>query len=418
MRRQAVSMPPDWLADPALRPLWQVAAARLERRALEPGGAVVLDGLDRAARHALGALLGRPVVSAKVRVDLAQLDSLLRARSGVGGLCAVAEAALGRRLRDLAAERDAASRARAEPFVAARAWLDTHPGVAPTAWPDEFLAAVRRSGLLTRTPDASRVLVQACEVLAALTGSTETISRTELAVRYTGDAHGLDDGRPPAQVVLRGLAVAAGVDPPSAAAARRALWERYGVAVDAVSATCLVLGLRPPAEGPAARRLRMAADDGDPVHLTRWDLRRGSLAVAAGTGVLVCENPRVLEAFAERHGGRFAVVCVAGEPNIVTVDLLRALAGGGAVLRYHGDFDWPGIAIANRLRSTVGAEPWLMTAADYLRAVGPFGPLLLGRRVEPSWESELGREMDRQETAVHEEAVIEQLLRESPPCGR
>jgi uncharacterized protein (TIGR02679 family) len=401
---------PDWLADPALQRLWHAAAARLERRALEPGGAVVLDGLDRSTRHALGPLLGRTVVSTKVRVDLAELDALLRARSGVGGLRAVVEAALGRRLRDREGERDAAARTRAEPFVAARAWLDAHPAVAAAAWPDEFLAVVRRSGLLTRTPEPSRVLVQVLEIVAALLRSSATASRTQLAARHTGDAHALDDGRPLAQAVLRGLAIAAGVDPPSGAAARRVLWERYGVAVDAVSATCLVLGLRPVSDGPAVARLRAAADDGDPVHLTRWDLRRGAPIVAAGTPVLVCENPRVLEAFAEAYGGRFAVVCAGGEPNGVTLDVLLALAQGGAALRYHGDFDWPGVAIANRLSSMAGARPWLMTATDYLRAVAPFGPPLCGRPIEPVWDPELGRTMESRGVAVHEEAVIEQLL--------
>jgi len=229
-------------------------------------------------------------------------------------------------------------------------------------------------------------------------------------VQQAGDAHALDDGRPLGQCVLRGLAIAAGVAPPYGASARRALWERFGVAVDCVSSTCLVLGLRPQAGGPGASRLRMAADSGDPVHLTAWDIRRCSPAVAARTPVLVCENPRVLEAFAERHGGRFAVVCVAGEPNLVTLDVLRALGDGGAALRYHGDFDWPGIAIANRLRATVGIEPWHMSAADYRPAVRAGGPPLIGRPVAASWDSELGQAMREHDVAVHEEAVLGDLL--------
>ena len=100
-------------------------------------------------------------------------------------------------------------------------------------------------------------------------------------------------------------------------------------------------------------RLSVAAEVGDPVHITPWDLARSELVVAAGLVVLVCENPAVLEAAAQSCGGSVAVVCTSGMPSLVAMDLLRRLAGAGALLRYHGDFDWPGIAIANRLVAMV-----------------------------------------------------------------
>jgi uncharacterized protein (TIGR02679 family) len=56
-------------------------------------------------------------------------------------------------------------------------------------------------------------------------------------------------------------------------------------------------------------------------------------------------------------------VCTSGQPALVVLDVLAALRG--AELRYHGDFDWPGIAIAHRLIATAGVQPWRMTAADY-----------------------------------------------------
>jgi uncharacterized protein (TIGR02679 family) len=231
----------------------------------------------------------------------------------------------------------------------------------------------------------------------------------ELAARLIGNAHALDDGTPLAQVVLRALACAGGVDVPVGVAARRALWERYGVSADSVSATCLTLGLRPVADGARERRLRAAAAAGDPVHLTRWDVRRTALALEPGSTVLVCENPHVLEAFAGQGGGAF-LVCVAGEPNLVALDVLTALRSGGADLLYHGDFDWPGIAIANRLIATVGVEPWLMSAADYRPAARVDGPRLVGAPVEPSWDPALRAAMERLGVAVHEEAVLDALL--------
>jgi uncharacterized protein (TIGR02679 family) len=105
-------------------------------------------------------------------------------------------------------------------------------------------------------------------------------------------------------------------------------------------------------------------------------------------------------------------VCTAGEPNLVTLDVLRALRDGGADLRYHGDFDWPGIAIANRLVRTLDVRPWRMTAADYRSAVGklPDRLELTGVPVSPDWAPDLGSAMTELGTAVHEESVLETLV--------
>jgi uncharacterized protein (TIGR02679 family) len=147
---------------------------------------------------------------------------------------------------------------------------------------------------------------------------------------------------------------------------------------------------------------------GDPVHVTRRDLRRHLLEVPAGTRVLVVENPRVLEAAADAELD-VAVVCGNGNPNTVTTDVLRALADCRAVLRYHGDFDWPGVAIANRLVAAAGVVPWAMSAADYLAA--PEGSPLRGAVVQVAWDPQLTMAMATRGVAVHEEACLPELLR-------
>jgi hypothetical protein len=440
-----------WVHDPALARVWQVLRSRLEERGLRPEGRVVLTGLDRAERHAAAALLGRPITAGRCTIDLAVLDAALVARSGIGGLPAVLEAVTGRPLRDRPAERARHAAARSAPIALARELL---PGV---PWREEWLDGVRRAGLLTRARDAPGAVRSAVAVLARLgavtapegappdiggpdhggehgagpdtaggapgtparpspraggVSSRPTVSRsprpnwsrTDLAAAVTGESHALDDGRTVTALVLRALAARRGEPPPVGPAARRELWEGAGVRVDAVSTTCLVLGLRA-SGGALARRLALAADEGDPVHLTAWDLRRVGLAVPPR--VLVCENPRVLEAVAERHGGRYPVVCTSGRPVLVVLDVLRALSG--ATLRYHGDFDWPGVAIANRLVTDVGVHPWRMDVDDYTAAVGPGLPLA-GDPVEPSWDAELGAAMRHHGTAVHEEAVLHDLL--------
>jgi uncharacterized protein (TIGR02679 family) len=391
-----MSQLPDWLTDPALKPVWHRVAQALEQRGLTPVGRVEVANLDRASRHAVAGILGRRVLTDRVRLDLVELDRILRDRSGIGGLRAVVEAVRGERLTDKAALRSARNAAREAPFAAARAWLAAHPELS-LRWADEWLADLRRTGYLSRRHDPVGLVERALDILAdrfRSTGSAGTVSRGDLAARMCGDAHALDDDRPLSHLVLRGVATAYGVAPPASAAERRALWERIGVQVDAVSSTCLTFGIR-----------------GGLAHLTPWDLRLSPVLIPPGTPVLVCENPRVLEAFAERRP-EVVVVCTSGEPNLVTLDVLRALRDHGADLRYHGDFDWPGIAIANRLVRTLDVRPWRMTAADYRSAVEmlPDRLELTGVPVRPDWDDELGRAMSDLRTAVHEESVLECLV--------
>jgi hypothetical protein len=70
----------------------------------------------------------------------------------------------------------------------------------------------------------------------------------ELASTVTGTAHGLDDGKLAAALVLRAIAEAAGEPTPSSPSERRALWETVGVTKDQVSGTVMAWGLRPPGE--------------------------------------------------------------------------------------------------------------------------------------------------------------------------
>lgn len=358
---------PAWLADPALLPVWQRLRGPLERGART----TALRGLDRAARHALSALLGR-TVTGDVRVALADLERV----AGMP-LVAVVEAVTGP-LRDRRAEREV----RQQP-------LDLLAAVDP-GW----AAAVRASGVLTGLTDALDVARTAVEVRRQLPGPVRL--RTELAAEVTGDAHALDDGRPLAAVVLRGLHPG---PLPTSAAGRRALWEQAGVLGDTVSTSVLTVGLRPLARSWVSE----AADRGDPVHLTEWHLRRLDLRVAGP--VLVVENPSVLEAFVVARGGRSAVVCTSGWPAPVAVSLLQRLH---APLAYHGDFDWPGVRIAGWLAQQTGVTPWRMSRTDYWAAPG--GEPLSGTPAPTPWDPGLADAMAERGSSVHEEQVVAGLL--------
>jgi uncharacterized protein (TIGR02679 family) len=393
-------MTASWLDDPALGRVWNVLRERLEARGLRVEGRVVLHGLGREERHAVAGLLGRSVIRERVSVDLAALDADLEARSGIGGLLAVVEHATGAPLRDRPSDRARHAARRDAPMELARTLLEGEP------WLEDWLHDVRRAGLLSRATDATAAVRTAAAALARLPG--RELSRTELAVAAGGHAHALDDGSTAAALVLRALAAQTGEPVPTTASGRRDLWERSGVRVDLVSTTCLTLGLRGRA-GPVAARLDLAADAGDPVHLTPWDLRRSTLRIP--DTVLVCENPRVLEAVAER-GSHTPVVCTSGQPALVVLDVLTALQG--AELRYHGDFDWPGVAIAHRLIAAAGVTPWRMGATDYERGLAGATLPLVGAPVDPVWDAELGAAMRHHGVAVHEEAVLPHLLDDIP----
>ena len=196
--------PTSWLADPALTRIWQVLRERLEGRGLRAEGRVVLSGLSREERHAVSALVGRPVTRATLVLSLADLDTTLAERSGIGGLQAVLELVTGHALVDRAARRAQRAAGREAPFTLARELVGDAP------WGEAWLDGVRRSGVLARTADPAAAVRRAVETLARLPTS---IARTELAVAVGGGAHALDDGSTVAALVLRALAARLGANP-------------------------------------------------------------------------------------------------------------------------------------------------------------------------------------------------------------
>jgi len=222
-------------------------------------------------------------------------------------------------------------------------------------------------------------------------------------------------------VVLRGLALALTGSPdlPAGAADRRALWDAAG---DTVATTVLTCGLRPNDDEWLNHRAEIGAE----THLTFREVRRLAPLRLPPQTVYVCENPRVLEAILD-GGARAAVVCTMGNPTTVTLALLDAITASGEVqLAYHGDFDWPGIAIADRiLRRYPAARPWQFAAAHYREAVEqatergtPRRPLA-GRATATPWDPALAEAMRELDVSIHEEALIESLLRDlQNPAGR
>ncbi|WP_239155555.1 DUF2399 domain-containing protein [Streptomyces sp. SID14446] len=193
------------------------------------------------------------------------------------------------------------------------------------------------------------------------------------------------------------------------------MWRRASVTPDEVSSTVLTYGLRPRGDTWQETALRGRAEYHLETHLTLHELRILQLELPPHTRVHVCENPRVVEAAADA-GCTAPLICTSGSATTVVLTLLDALAATGCVLAYHGDFDWPGIALANRMMQRYGAEPWRMGAGDYeylatraeLQRVPPLP--LTGMLVEATWDAELAPAMDVLGIALHEEAALDLLL--------
>ncbi len=399
---------------PALARLWDAAADRLQRNGLRAAGVITLDGLAREERHALSGLIGRHLVGDRARVDMAALDERLRSTGSAPGLVAAVEARRGP-LVDYKGERAAAVERRSALWAAARQELTTK-GLVGQPWVEAWLESIRT--VVGRVPAirAEAVLRRAVGGMARLPWSAgPRIGRTEFASAIAGSSHALDDGSVLGALILRAIAAVLDVPAPSSAVERRSLWEQAGVQSDEVSTTVLTLGLRP--AGPSAVAMAIAArsDAECESHLTLRDLRRLDRLVSRGTGVWVCENPRVLEA-AMDAGTRAVMVCTAGNPVVAVTMLLDQLSADGARLRYRGDFDWPGVAIANRVVGRYGAEPWRMRTSDYEAALATAGagivelPTLTGTPVGASWDATLAPAMTRAGRAVHEELIIEHLV--------
>jgi uncharacterized protein (TIGR02679 family) len=408
-----------YLSTPALAQVWAAARARLERNGLVVTGTLTLD-LDDAAAERLSGLLGRPVgPGTGRRVKLAELDGALRRSAAGQGLITVLELLDGRPLIDRAAARQDAQAQWTQVWQELDAALAAS-GLAEAAWVPEWISELRRIGVLTRagTEAAARALNQAVAALRILFESTTAPPTSwelaALASRVTGDSHGLDDNSLASAVLLRAAAHALGVRIPESTADRRDLWQTLGVATDSVSGTVLAWQLRPPGTDRWSQMTCDRAELGLVSHLTLHELdRAGPIQFAAdGQTVSVCENPQVLQAAAHART-QTPLLCLSGNPATVGTRVLRALIAAGNPVRYHGDFDWPGVAIAGRIIA-LSALPWRMSAADYRKAVNSLDPdhavALTGAEVATPWDPALTTAMSTRGLAVHEESVLADLL--------
>jgi uncharacterized protein (TIGR02679 family) len=374
------------------------------RRKLERGeplaGRIILTNPAPAQRDAVSRLFGKPVpFGSIVTVKLSELDGLLRH----GEICASLREAvegLAGPIRNL----------REEQLMLEEQWHRLFDEARDHAGHDARLKVwidrLERDGSLRRLggdpAPAEKLLESAMAIARRLPANGIPIA--ELAAISTGDSHALDAGRPLASLVLQLVSDSEIED-------RRDTWASLGVLCDELSVPVLTLNLISCSDGMTARALCLHAEAGEPYRLsTRQLLREMPAFDAAKHGTIyVCENPTVVAAAASRLGPKSApIVCTEGQPRTACRLLLKRLTDSGIALAYHGDFDWPGIQIANVIYRRHGFTPWRFSAADYRRESRTLP--LKGSPIEALWDADLSPAMIEAGHAIHEEQLLETLL--------
>jgi uncharacterized protein (TIGR02679 family) len=359
--------------------------------------------------EALASLMGRPLrYASSIQVDVEAIDRALR-RANIAVSLRAALQRLDGPIVHLASARDAA-RSRWSAVAAA----SRHTGLA------RYLGTATGLGVLKRLSQqdpivAARLRERADAVLARL--PAEGLPRAQLAAETLGDAHALDGGQPTATLVLAVWRQGDGSsdlyediigDDGHREGPARDVWARAGVLVNELARPVLFLNM--PTGGAD-----LAVASGEPSYASlRMLLRSPPSWAVAGRDVYLCENPNVIAIAADRLGARCApMACTDGMPAAAQRTLLAHLAKAGARLNYHGDFDWPGLRIANLVIGAYGARPWRLGAADYVSAVeaSPCRELRLsGLPVVAAWDAALAAAMLDRGVAIPEEGVVALLL--------
>ncbi len=407
------------LGGPALAGLRQRLRRHFERQGEQGAGRVLhLGQLEPAEREAIALLTGRPSGTARsARIDIAGIDAALR----TAGLCDSLRDALERL--DGAITNRAALRAAAE-FAWSAMMRQPERDPRLQGWLQTPAAGALLKRLARRDAAAAdTLLAQADAVLRRL--PAPGVTRAQLAAQALGNAHALDAGKPVATLVLaawrhgeatissRDVALEADLQVPADGEGQtsderaRDIWARAGVLVNELARPVLVLNLPMLAAELSA--------PGEPAYLSLRRLLREPPAWAVhGRPVYVCENPNLLAIAADRLGAGCApLVCTDGMPGAAQRTLLDQLASAGARLHYHGDFDWPGLQIANYVVRSWRAQPWRMSAPDYEAAVhgAPHTRRdLTASDLTATWDPQLAPAMCRHGLAIAEEAVAHGLI--------
>jgi uncharacterized protein (TIGR02679 family) len=371
------------LADPDLLPLWQAIADRLAQ-GQNPARIVRVRvrGLSAPGRAIVaGWLASDPITTgrpARLHTDPAgttaiPLPQVLR-RLGLAPdqLPALVARAVGP-IPDRAGQRRQAAQLRGDLWAHASRLLADTP---------RLLVRLRAAGVREHQAGELRTLIDALGRARARLPLPRPVPLARFALACAGRPHYFDLGDPGHGDKLVLLAAdLLQVSLPDTPAAERAVLARVGVLADRLSQTVLTLNIDAAGDGPTDRALRLARADRRPIHLTLHDLTAYPPTLRADESWLVVENSSVVDE-ALLRGVAFPVVCTAGALTAVDHVLLGLAQAARIPMRYAGDLDPGGVAVAETVRSRYGGQPCHMDAAT-LRAAARAGPLSVGPEGAP-----------------------------------
>jgi uncharacterized protein (TIGR02679 family) len=377
-----------------------------------PAAVTLSEVNDEERRHHARLLrLPNPSQASSLRYDLAKINGALEAMNIAASWEEIVSLICGlvpqHKLTDLATKQSweafwpqAGESLSVEPFPYCHEWFDS----------------LRRDGTLRRLSKSDAALAQRwfkeARVLLRSLPLLEELPLASVAAKYCGNSHAIDPNTALSSMVLRGLALRQKQPSPSRSDDRRELWAAFGVVCDELSAPVLTFNLGLNGNGLLCKLIEQADEGIQPLHLTTrllwstdWD------QIRSPSEVYVCENPTIVSLAANRFGKKCPpLICVNGEPKTASRILLRHLCKQGTRLNYHGDFDWPGIAIASRVFQELGASPWCYDEKAYLQAARYQGRTLIGTPVATPWSPNLSLAMQSVGIAYDEELLADELL--------
>jgi len=397
------------LLTPELAWFWHALAAAADRRGdphLTDGrGITVLAPQDPAQRAAAVSLIGGSTQAGQRRsVSLPTLAELVRRRGPSLTPGAVAAHAVRRPLAQRALDNTRRTGALQELADALRDRLRT----AALPQSADIVDTLRRTGALARLlaiPDATQVIADAVEVIAALPAPGHPVDRRLLADRTLADPHGLDEGTR-VEVLARAILTAAGLVPPGTRA--RAAWAQVGVEWDEASGGIGTIGIHP--DGWSLPPTAVTTIP--PIELVHCTWTRPA---STGSWIFVTENPSVLTAARRlaHTGVAVRLLCTSGTPSETEVAAIARLTQLGWNLAVRADFDEAGLRhVRSLLAATDRAVPWRMTPHDYLDSLDAVRrtPLPTDALLDSPWDPHLAYAMRKQGAAAFEESLIPRLM--------
>ncbi|MBB2506450.1 DUF2399 domain-containing protein [Amycolatopsis echigonensis] len=358
--------------DPDVKPLWDAVASRLANGAAPTSIRVVKAELSRAGRALITGWLAQnePATRRRRQLDIVDGKTVIPLPRVLEALGLVAEdlpsvvPQLAGSFPDLAGERLRAARLRNDLWNHAETVLVDAP---------RLLARLRAAGVKDEKADDLRSLINALARARALLPLKRPVPLARLALACAGNPHFFDltEECHGAKLVLLAVDLLKATQPDTPAAAR-AMLARVGVFADRLSQTVLTLNVDAVGDGPVDRALRLACADRRPLHLTLYDLTCTPPTLATDRPWLVVENQSVVDEALIRQATT-PIVCTAGSLSAVDHVILGIAQDAGVSIRYAGDLDVSGHAIAETVRSRYGGQVVHMDerTAQAAEAAGP-----------------------------------------------